>query len=72
MYIIDFMKKDIKLLCKICIKIIKKVNPYTSTGTYISKYIVRYQIVTQDFWIRQYPYKSHIFRVIDILAHNFL
>ena len=27
-----------------------------------------------DFWISQYPYKSHIFRVIDILllAHNFL
>ena len=25
-----------------------------------------------DFWIRQYPYKSHIFRVIDIIADNFL
>ena len=24
------------------------------------------------FWIRQYPYKSHNFCVIDILAHNFL
>ena len=23
------------------------------------------------FWIRQYPYKSHIFCVIDILADNF-
>ena len=27
-----------------------------------SKFLLRY------FWIRQYPYKSHIFRVIDILA----
>ena len=24
------------------------------------------------FWIRQYPYNSHIFHVIDILADNFL
>ena len=23
------------------------------------------------FWIRQYPYNSHIFGVIDILGHNF-
>ena len=27
---------------------------------------MKIKCVILDFWIRQYPYKSHIFRVIDI------
>ena len=29
------------------------------------------EITKRSFWIRQYPYKSNIFCVIDILADNF-
>ena len=54
-------KLDIK-----CVNMILRTCS-TCAFLWVAKLLYGYYIY---FWIRQYPYNSHIFRVIDILADN--